>query len=724
LIDGEWNVITSVASPTTSYLINDLEDGEYTYSVSAVSASGESDRSAEATVTVVNTLAKPTNVSATYDNGVVTVTWDAVTDATGYNIYVLVEDEWTQVGGTVTQPTTDADVTGYPDGEYTIGVTAVYDDRESEKATTTVTITTTEPAEDAFENNNTIEAAYSLGAITDVKTLENLALLDAADYYKFELTAKGDTKSYVRVAFDVSLGDIDLQVYNASKKAVKSASSAGNSEQISLNGLAAGIYYLRVYGYRQATNPSYSITFNPPAASVVTPQPPTTPTGLIATENENVVTLNWNNVTDAVSYNVYRQDNSNLTLIGTVTGTSYSINGLTDGTYNFAVSAVSSNGESEKTATSITLVSPPATPSNLSATQTDNGQVSLTWNVVTGAESYNVYRQIGQSLTLVGTVTSTSCTFNDLGDGLQSFAISAVSSKGESDKNIVTINIVNEVVVIESADDSYENNNTIDTAYNLGAITSVVTVEGLALLDSADYYKFELTAKGDTKSYVRIAFDVSLGDIELQVYNASKKAVKSASSAGNSEQISLNGLAAGIYYIRVYGYRQATNPSYSMTFNPPAASVTSSSPIVLSAASSASASANSVPTLTGDYQIYANNSAIVLNDTQQQNNNYAYSNLSNQFFATPAEFLVNAPVIEIVGHEVSEDGKIRLQWIAQNNGDNSTPIVLFSDFVSAELNEFQIIASFTYYSNGTTKTGIVKSNVYLLSGTELLKDEK
>ncbi|MDR0390710.1 MAG: pre-peptidase C-terminal domain-containing protein, partial [Planctomycetaceae bacterium] len=226
-----------------------------------------------------------------------------------------------------------------------------------------------------------------------------------------------------------------------------------------------------------------------------------------------------------------------------------------------------------------------------------------------------------------------------------------------------------------------------------------------------------LTAKGDKNSFIRIDFDGSVGDLDLQLFNASKKSVKNVSTTGDAEKVTLNGIAAGIYYIRVYSYKQATNPSYTLTISPPAASVTSSTPVVLSATSSNSQS--TTPTLTGDYQISVNNSPVVLNNTQQQNN-FAYSNLSNQFFATPAEYLTNAPVIEIVGHEVSDDGKIRLQWIAQNEDSESTPNVYVSDFISTNTGEFQISATYNYYSNGTIKTGVVKSNIYSLLGLEEL----
>ncbi|MDR2761117.1 MAG: pre-peptidase C-terminal domain-containing protein, partial [Planctomycetaceae bacterium] len=248
-------------------------------------------------------------------------------------------------------------------------------------------------------------------------------------------------------------------------------------------------------------------------------------------------------------------------------------------------------------------------------------------------------------------------------------------------------------------------------------ITSVTTIENLALLDEADYFRFELTTKGDKDSYVRIGLDYSLGDLDLQLFNSSKKSVKSVSTVGNAEKINLNGLAAGIYYIRVYGYKQATNPSYTLTINPPSASITSS-PVTLSGSPNSTSTA---PTLTGDYQIYANNSAVTSDNSSQQNGDYAYSNLSNQFFSTPpSEILAIAPVIEIIGYNVNDEGKISLQWTVKNN-DDETPTLMTSEIVAADANDFQISATYNYFSNGKTMTGVVKSNVYSLQNIGLLQ---
>ncbi|MBI2827190.1 MAG: S8 family serine peptidase [Planctomycetia bacterium] len=65
-------------------------------------------------------------------------------------------------------------------------------------------------------------------------------------------------------------------MYNASGALVGSSTGIGNSETVSLAGLAAGTYYVRVYGYLGATNPSYSLGISAPAAT--TSPPTTTPT--------------------------------------------------------------------------------------------------------------------------------------------------------------------------------------------------------------------------------------------------------------------------------------------------------------------------------------------------------------------------------------------------------------------------------------------------------------
>lgn len=120
-------------------------------------------------------------------------------------------------------------------------------------------------------------------------------------------------------------------------------------------------------------------------------------------------------------------------------------------------------------------------------------------------------------------------------------------------------------------DDAYEDNDSFAQASNLGTLTAPTTVSGLALADSADWFRFTTTAAGTSASSVAIAFQQTQGNLALQLYNSNGQLVSSANGTGNSETISLNTLAAGTWYVRVTGTSGATNPNYSLTVTPPVA---------------------------------------------------------------------------------------------------------------------------------------------------------
>lgn len=126
---------------------------------------------------------------------------------------------------------------------------------------------------DAYEPNDTLATAYNLGTLSASKAISSLALpANDQDHFKFTTTAAGTSAHSVRIAFTHSQGDIDLRLYNSAGTQVGASEGTGNSESISLNGLAAGTYTAKVWGYNGAANAGgYSLTIDPPAGTVTPP---------------------------------------------------------------------------------------------------------------------------------------------------------------------------------------------------------------------------------------------------------------------------------------------------------------------------------------------------------------------------------------------------------------------------------------------------------------------
>lgn len=119
-----------------------------------------------------------------------------------------------------------------------------------------------------------------------------------------------------------------------------------------------------------------------------------------------------------------------------------------------------------------------------------------------------------------------------------------------------------------STDDSYENNDTISTANNLGTLTASRTISNLVMADGNDWYRFTLSTAGTSTSSIVINFQHAQGDLDLELYTSSGTRLAFSAGTSNTETISLSNLAAGTYHVRVLGYQGAANPNYSMVLTP------------------------------------------------------------------------------------------------------------------------------------------------------------
>ena len=152
--------------------------------------------------------------------------------------------------------------------------------------------------------------------------------------------------------------------------------------------------------------------------------------------------LTWNAVEGATSYRIYRSTSkgSGYSLLGTVTATSYTNTGAKAGTtYYYRVKACNDAGLSPYSnivSGKVKSVTPkPSAPVVKIGNSASSGKPMLTWNAVSGATSYKVYRATSQNGTysLLGTVTATSYTNTGAKAGTTYYyKVKAVNSAGES----------------------------------------------------------------------------------------------------------------------------------------------------------------------------------------------------------------------------------------------------------------------------------------------------
>jgi chitodextrinase len=172
-------------------------------------------------------------------------------------------------------------------------------------------------------------------------------------------------------------------------------------------------------------------------------QAPTAPANLTsANVSQTGLTLNWSAATDNVgvtAYEVYR----GTVLIGTVSGTSFTVTGLMAGTgYGFTVKAKDAAGNVSPASSThtVTTQSPaptgdtqaPTAPANLTSANVSQTGLTLNWSAATdnvGVTGYEVYR----GTTLIGTATGTSFTVTGLTAGTAyGFTVKAKDAAGNT----------------------------------------------------------------------------------------------------------------------------------------------------------------------------------------------------------------------------------------------------------------------------------------------------
>lgn len=467
---------TSVGTTTSTTLTDSgISPGHtYTYLVYAWK-SGYPQTSEAITISVTNPpkLSTPTAKTTTYTESGTTISWNAVTNATGYTIY---RGTTKLKSGYTSTSYTDSSAGAGKSYTYYVSATA----------------------------SGYYESAQRSISTTNQPKLATPSL--AASYTLTSTTISWSAISGTSVKYKVWRGSTYIGEQTATTY-TDSTAGAGKSYTYKVTAIGTNAY--------DSNQASISTSNNAQLA---------TPTAKTTTYTETSTTISWNAVTNATAYKVYR---GSTLLTSTLTATSYTDTTSAAGagkSNTYKVSATAT-GYYESAQRSISTSNPAklATPTGLSYSNTVSS-TTITWNAVTNATAYRIYR----GTTLVAssnTTTSYTDTASAAGAGkTNTYYVSATASGYyESAQASITTTNKPQFATPTGLTASYTQSSTTitwnkvtspanATVYNvwrgstsLGSVTSSAST--ISYTDSSSYgasgksYTYYVTAAGTTSYY-------------------------------------------------------------------------------------------------------------------------------------------------------------------------------------------------------------------------------
>jgi large repetitive protein len=391
---GGQNVLQKTVTSTSATFTN-MPSGDYDYVVTSISTLlGESPNGAEVTFSfVIPTMTAPNNLTYKIQNGNnVVLSWNAVTYASSYKIYEIVDGQ--EVFKTTVTSLT-ATISNVAAGNHTYVVHSVSTRFGESQEGSQISVTLNQTMMIAPTN-----LTYSIVNGNDI-TLRWTASTYATSYNIYQVidgqNVLQKTVTSTSATFTNMLsGDYDYVVTSVSSTFGESPSGA----EVTLS--------LVVPTMEAPSNLAFSI------------------------QNGNDVVLTWGSVPYATSYNIYELTDGQEVLKATASTTTVRLSNVAAGDYTYVVHSVSTRfGESQtESQVSLTLTLPiMAAPANLTYSITSGNNITLKWDAAIYATSYNVYQVSNGQKTFLKTVTSTSAAFINMPAGEYTYEVYSYSTR-------------------------------------------------------------------------------------------------------------------------------------------------------------------------------------------------------------------------------------------------------------------------------------------------------
>ena len=340
---GTYTTLSNKIAPLT---ITGLS-GNTTYyvAIKAKNAIGSSTSTQTADVSQLTPVGVPAGLAAVSSNGIVNLSWTAVSNATSYKIYRGTSS------GSYTSLATGVSTNSYSDTTVATGSTYFY----------------------VVTSFNGTDSAYSTEV--SIKPIATFSIASTT------VTGSGG----INLAWPVVSGADSYDIkYGTTSGSYTSTLSSQTSPKI-LTGLASNTTYYFVIVAKNAVGTSSSQN----TAEVSAKTSLTAPTSFAATAVDGKINLSWTATSGATSYNIYRGTSSgSRSLLGSTSTNSYTdTTDIAGTTYYYTVRGF--NG-TESLDSSEVSIKPIEVFSITSASVTSSSSIDVTWPTVAGADSYDL----------------------------------------------------------------------------------------------------------------------------------------------------------------------------------------------------------------------------------------------------------------------------------------------------------------------------------------------